>query len=304
MKKRIFSALLLACALVIAPVGNIFSTVVTASDDSGQRANTVYTRTYQKIFAVSSGRMTVAEAMQQISEIYTAEELQYYKGNYPVIAAVFKQLEIMMDEAGVEETASSEVEQISSVRVSGAMLNAAPDSTKVELTVKAPAETASIDLANPAAPVLQMDISLAGVADSHKLMYPVEITIPVPAGFSTDSMHIRHYVNGINADYAVVPFTAANGEITFSTTSFSLFVLVGEPAPENPEKPSDQDADNADNDNDDDSSDESETAAPETQGVKDSVPKTGDSTVPVLPFAAAGAACAAAAVILKKKEQA
>ncbi len=31
MKKRIISALLLTCALVIAPVGNIFSTVATAS---------------------------------------------------------------------------------------------------------------------------------------------------------------------------------------------------------------------------------------------------------------------------------
>lgn len=304
MKKRIFSALLLACALVIAPVGNIFSTVATASDNSNQldnNANGVYIVTHTYIPRVSTGEMTVAEAMQKISERYSVEELQYYKENYPAIAAVFKQLEIMMGESGVEETASSEVEQISSVRVSGAMLNAASDSTKVELMVKAPAETASIDLTNPAAPVLQMDISLTGVADSHNLLYPVEITIPVPAGFSTDSMHIRHYVNGVSGDYEVVPFTAANGEITFSTTSFSLFVLVGEPAPE---KPNDQDADNADDDNDDDSSNESEAAAPATQGVKDSVPKTGDSTIPVLPFAAAGAACAAAAVILKKKEQA
>lgn len=37
---------------------------------------------------------------------------------------------------------------------------------------------------------------------------------------------------------------------------------------------------------------------------KDNVPKTGDSTVPVLPFAAVGAACAAAAVVLRRKAQA
>ena len=37
---------------------------------------------------------------------------------------------------------------------------------------------------------------------------------------------------------------------------------------------------------------------------KDRVPKTGDSAIPVLPIAAAGASCAAAAYALKKKEQA
>lgn len=58
---------------------------------------------------------------------------------------------------------------------------------------------------------------------------------------------------------------------------------------------------NDDNDNDDDGDN---TSAPvENQGVKDSVPKTDDSTISVLPFAAAGAVCAAAAVVLKKKEQ-
>lgn len=41
-----------------------------------------------------------------------------------------------------------------------------------------------------------------------------------------------------------------------------------------------------------------------SSGGKDRVPKTGDSTVPVLPFAAAGTVCAGAAIVLKKKERA
>lgn len=313
MKKRILSALLLACALVIAPVGNIFSTMATASSNIGPRANSAYARINPMLPDVFgheyvnpwTGEVmkfepsrTAAEVMQKVAQWYTAEELQELRAFDPNLDAVFVQLGYAAEAAGTTAEASSAVQEIPSVSVSGAELNAGTDGATVALTVAAPAETADLGGING----VQVDINLSGVADSHNLLSPVKITLSVPTGLAADNMHIRHYVNGAGAAYAVVPFTAnGDGTITFSVSSFSLFAFVEGPAPEAPVTP---DVNGDDNNNDDGNDNNEEPAAAEPQGVKDSVPKTGDSTVPVLPFAVTGAACVAAAVVLKKREQA
>lgn len=302
MKKRILSALLLACALVIAPVGNIFSTVATASSNvwepqAGHGMKYVYGKINSllpRVFGDES--MTAMEALQKLHEWYSAEELQAYIQIEPAIGGVLRQLGMKLTESGTTESASSEVGQIATVQVSGAALNAASEGAAVELKVTAPAQT--VDLGGAAN--VQVDINLTGVADSHNLIAPVQITMSVPAGLSAGNMHIRHYVNGTGAEAEIVPFVDnGDGTITFSVSSFSLFAFVEGQAP-TPDD-SNNGGDNDDNDDRDDSNDSNESAPSEQ--VKDSVPKTGDSTIPVLPFAAAGAVCAAAAFALKKKEQ-
>lgn len=290
MKKRILSALLLAGALVVAPLGGLFSMVATASSNN-------YWQTYMcannQLPFVSDGSFSVQLAVGNITTYYTRNGWTVAEviATNPDVAAVFRQLDMMLGEStSVTETASSQVEAISNVQISGSRLNAASADSAITLTVAAPAQTVDTEGRTS----VQVDISLSGVADSHNLTVPVQITMSVPAGLSADNMHILHYVNGIDQAPVNVPFTASNGEITFSTSSFSLFAFVeGQyKAPE------------TNNDNDDDDDDDNAAPAPAAdQGVKDSVPKTGDSTIPVLPFAAAGVACAAAAVVLNRKEQ-
>lgn len=302
MKKRILSALLLAGALVIAPMGNLLSIVATASGNNywSDTAQSAYLYANVYLPGISSGQTTVPEAIRRITQTYDSRgwKVADVIAADPDTAAVFRQFEIMMDESSsVTVEASSQVEAIPSVQISGAKLNAASEDAAIALTVAAPAQTADVD----GRASVQVDISLTGVADSHNLAVPVQITMSVPAGLSAGNMHILHYVNGVDREPVNVPFTASNGEITFSTSSFSLFAFVEGPykAPETNNAAGDSEENNNDDDDDD-----NDTPAPAAdQGVKDSVPKTGDSTIPVLPFAAAGAACAAAAVVLGRKEQ-
>lgn len=315
MKKYVLSALLLAGALVVAPLGNIFSMVATASSNNyAYDACRLINRYFPRI---SSGDMTTAEALQQISALSAKHEwdIEEFMAAEPFIAAQFKQLEMMYAEENaanpiqVSAVVASDVQdKLSSASVERAELNAAAGST-VTLSVEAPAQ--QVDLGDRKS--VQLEISLTGVADSHNLSFPVRVTVSVPAGLDAGNMHILHYVNGISAAPENVPFTVnGDGTITFSTTSFSLFAFVeGEyVAPDNNDANEDADAEEdtedeaeAEEEEEDDSAEQSAEAV-SAQGVKDSVPKTGDSTVPVLPFAAAGAACAAAACILKKKGQA
>lgn len=295
MKKRILSALLLAGALVVAPLGGLFSMVATASSNSWSPYP--YIMANGVLPQVSSGKITVQEAVQRITASYERNgwKVADVIAADPTVAAVFRQLDMMLGEStSVTETASSQVEAISNVQISGSRLNAASADSAITLTVAAPAQTVDTEGRTS----VQVDISLSGVADSHNLTVPVQITMSVPAGLSADNMHILHYVNGIDQAPVNVPFEASNGKITFSTSSFSLFAFV-----EGQYKAPETNNDNDDNDDDDDDDDNAAPAPAADQGVKDSVPKTGDSTIPVLPFAAAGVACAAAAVVLNRKEQ-
>lgn len=310
MKKYVLSALLLAGALVVAPLGNIFSMVATASSNNAYNACRLINLYFPRI---SSGDMTTAEALQEISALSAKYEwdIEELMAAEPFITAQFKQLEMMYAEENaanpiqVSAVVASDVQdKLSSASVERAELNAAAGST-VTLSVEAPAQ--QVDLGDRKS--VQLEISLTGVADSHNLSFPVRVTVSVPAGLDAGNMHILHYVNGISAAPENVPFTVnGDGTITFSTTSFSLFAFVeGEyVAPDNNDANEDADAeeDTEDEAEEEDDSTEQSAEAVSAQGVKDSVPKTGDSTVPVLPFAAAGAACAAAACVLKKKGQA
>lgn len=241
MKKHVLSALLLAGALLIAPLGNFSFVVATAS------GNTV------------SDNDGAEEDLIQISATIPVEI----------------QNSISFARADVNE------------------LDIVPGST-VTLNVAGPIQRA--DLGNRVN--VQLEIYLSGVRDSHNLSHPVSVTVSVPAGLQANNMHILHYVNGVNAAPENVPFVVnSDGSITFSVSSFSVFAFVeGQYV-----APSDDD--DADDDDDDDDDSQSTETAPD-QGVKDSVPKTGDSNVPVLPFAVAGVACAVAACALMKKEQA
>lgn len=329
MKKRILSALLLACALVVAPVGNLFSTVATASGNSGETQRAY--RFINEFFNNLSGRgtslgigwedgtavvypetMSLPEVLRAISDAMGVETIQRLIEIDPQIAGQFRQFEMMMGEAGVTTDAVSEVGEIPVVKASGAALNAEGENVNVRLSVKYPGEgeSAAIDGKN-----LQVDISLFGVADSHNLLCPVQITLSAPAGFNVEDMHIRHYADGVSEDYEVVNYTVnGDGTITFSVSSFSIFAFVEGPAPDNAGdggddtgNTDDNNGNNTDNngnetDNNDNEDDDSADEPAAAQGVKDSVPKTGDTTVPVMPFAMAGAACSAAAFALRKKE--
>lgn len=314
MKKHVLSALLLAGALVVAPLGNIFSVVATASSNN---VPWIYPGINAYFPAISSGRMTVAEVLQTISTWYSAEELQAAAECHSDVAAQFEQLKMMYEEENaanpiqVSQEISSDVQdKIATASVEGAQLNAAAGSA-VTLRITSPAQLVQLGSSKN----FQVEINLDGVADSHNLRFPVRITISVPVGFDAGNMHILHYGDGIDAAPENVPFTVnGDGTISFSATSFSLFAFVegqyvapdnGENNNENNNETNTADEEDDEDDSEDDSSDDSQnTVAAPAQGVKDSVPKTGDSNVPVLPFAVAGVACAVAACALMKKEQA
>lgn len=67
MKKRILSALLLAAALVVAPVGGMLSMVATASSNSWSPYP--YMCANNELPQVSSGKITVQEAVHLLSTI-------------------------------------------------------------------------------------------------------------------------------------------------------------------------------------------------------------------------------------------
>lgn len=247
MKKHVLSALLLAGALLIAPLGNFSFVVATAS------SNTV------------SDNDSTGDAEEDVVQISATIPVEI-------------QNSISFARADVNE------------------LDVVPGST-VTLNVEGPVQRA--DLGNRVN--VQLEIYLTGVRDSHNLSHPVRVTVSVPAGLQANNMHILHYANGVNAAPENVPFVVnSDGSITFSVSSFSVFAFVeGQYV-----APSDDDDADDDDDEDDSSDDSQSTEAAPAQGVKDSVPKTGDSNVPVLPFAVAGVACAVAACALMKKEQA
>ena len=301
-KKHILSAFLLALALAVAPLGNVLSLVATASSGNG---NGVYRSIYQYVWAVSNGKLTAEEALKGIytghgyyygsissNKGFEPEQLPELIASDENIKGVIDQLKMManipIEDAAVE--ISDEVkQQVSSVSVMGAEMSAA-DGQTVTLNVAVPAQQASVNV-DRMVKAVQLDISISGVKDSHNLDCPAIITMPLPAGFSTaNNIMVLHYVNGVENDPVNVPCAKnPDGTISFSTSSFSVFVVV-EVEPVGEDEPGDE-------------PEEEPEEQPAGQPVKDSVPKTDDSTVPVLPFAAAGVVFAAAACVLKKRGQ-
>lgn len=123
---------------------------------------------------------------------------------------------------------------------------------------------------------ITLDICKAGETPQNvtQLSAPVEFTLGAPAdidGNQYDFAVVRLHGDGqvdILPDLDSDPAT-----ITFQTDRFSVYAVIYGPK-----------------------------GAFKSTG-KDRVPKTGDSSIPVLPFAVTGAVCAAAAVVLRRKEQ-
>lgn len=157
----------------------------------------------------------------------------------------------------------------------------------------------------------QLTFNLDLADGTHSNGGTVYIRMAVPSNLYVGDMTVLHYLNGLDEEPEYLA-TQDNGDgtFTFAVTSFSTFKVVA--GHYDAEHPYGVESETEESDSSDDDANNNETssdaaAAENTkaaQGAKDSVPKTGDSTVPVVPFALVGAACAAAAYGLKKREQA
>lgn len=103
----------------------------------------------------------------------------------------------------------------------GGALNAEAQDV-VELRVAPSAEVPV--LAQEFANKVSFDIKLAiGDDEPSELNFPIKITMPVPVGFSAESMRLFHIHNGVETE---LNFTVNNGMITFTVAGFSDFVFV------------------------------------------------------------------------------
>lgn len=77
-----------------------------------------------------------------------------------------------------------------------------------------------------------LDIKLlAGEDELKDLRIPVEITMPIPAGVSTENLVILHYHDGATEPVIITPVASADGKMmTFVVDGFSTFVVANQGA--------------------------------------------------------------------------
>lgn len=147
--------------------------------------------------------------------------------NYAVLDsnyAMEKTIEVRPAEVAEEAQSLLSGGEISLV---GGALNA-EEQDVVQLKVAPSAEVPALkqEFANK----VSFDIRLA-INDDHEnqseLAFPVKITMPVPVGFSAESMRLFHIHNGEETE---LNFTVNNGMITFTVAGFSDFVFVQDDA--------------------------------------------------------------------------
>ena len=112
----------------------------------------------------------------------------------------------------------------SKISMVGAAFNANPDST-VSLAISVPETKVTIPTGYKDG--VQLDIKLNGASSSDgTLEMPITITMPAPAGVDLNKLILWHY-HGDNRE-AVVVKDNKDGTITFTVTSFSVFLFTEE----------------------------------------------------------------------------
>lgn len=143
-----------------------------------------------------------------------------------------KAVEAAMKEAwdlpDVKPESSTNAVEASKISIVGALLNATAREQQMTLTV-ADAELPELTGYSNA---VALDIKLlAGEDELKDLRIPVEITMPIPAGVSTENLVILHYHDGATEPVIITPVASADGKMmTFVVDGFSTFVVANQGA--------------------------------------------------------------------------
>lgn len=158
--------------------------------------------------ALSTAMQTSSEVLEQIK---TLEQKYLTESNVTVSKSV-------SDQAAALGVDTSKVSMV------GASFNANPNST-VSLDISVPETKVAVPTGYKDG--VQLDIKLNGASSSDgKLEMPITITMPAPAGVDLSKLILWHY-HGDNRE-AVVFKNNNDGTITFTVTSFSVFLFTEE----------------------------------------------------------------------------
>lgn len=171
---------------------------------------------------VTQVQETLAERTEEIKQALNAEMTE----EVGEITELVKQLEAA---TGIETGVNAEGnEQFTGASVLGAALNAAADSQKVELVINQPSASLSMpeDYENMDCVAFSMIMEGAVDADTaegQQLVVPVQIRLPIPAGFDPQLTVVLHFLN--NGTVEVITPQVTEGYITFVTDGFSDYAL-------------------------------------------------------------------------------
>lgn len=144
-------------------------------------------------------------------------------------AAYGKEKNVTIETPKVSTEAAALGVDTSKISMVGAAFNANPNST-VSLDISVPETKVTVPTGYKDG--VQLDIKLNGASSSDgTLEMPITITMPAPAGIDLSKLTLWHY-HGDNRE-AVVFKSNGDGTITFTVTSFSVFLFTEEQSSDN-----------------------------------------------------------------------
>lgn len=192
-------------------VATVISDAISSSNSAAEAVAIIRQNTSKN--ALSTAMQTSSEVLEQIK---TLEQKYLTESNVTVSKSV-------SDQAAALGVDTSKVSMV------GAAFNANPNST-VSLDISVPETKVSVPTGYKDG--VQLDIKLNGASSPDgTLEMPITITMPAPAGVDLNKLSLWHY-HGDNRE-AVVFKNNNDGTITFTVTSFSVFLFTEEKTGDN-----------------------------------------------------------------------
>lgn len=192
-------------------VAAVITDAVSSSNSAAEAVEIIRQNTSKN--ALSTAMQTSSEVLEQIK---TLEQKYLTESNVTVSKSV-------SDQAAALGVDTSKVSMV------GAAFNANPNST-VSLDISVPETKVSVPTGYKDG--VQLDIKLNGASSPDgTLEMPITITMPAPAGVDLNKLSLWHY-HGDNRE-AVVFKNNNDGTITFTVTSFSVFLFTEEKTGDN-----------------------------------------------------------------------
>ena len=192
-------------------VAAVITDAISSSNSAAEAVEIIRQNTSKN--ALSTAMQTSSEVLEQIK---TLEQKYLTESNVTVSKSV-------SDQAAALGVDTSKISMV------GAAFNANPNST-VSLDISVPETKVTVPTGYKDG--VQLDIKLNGASSSDgTLEMPITITMPAPAGVDLNKLVLWHY-HGDNKE-AVVFKSNGDGTITFTVTSFSVFLFTEEQSSDN-----------------------------------------------------------------------
>lgn len=241
-------------------VAAVISDAISSSNSAAEAVEIIRQNTSKN--ALSTAMQTSSEVLEQIK---TLEQRYLTESNVTVSKSV-------SDEAAALGVDTSKVSMV------GAAFNANPNST-VSLDISVPETKVSVPAGYKDG--VQLDIKLNGASSPDgTLEMPITITMPAPAGIDLNQLTLWHY-HGDNKEVVLFK-NNGDGTITFTVTSFSVFLFTEQQSGDNQPSGGQTGSDSAANSNNSSSSSSASSTQTVTEEKKvpvaiEYVVKRGDS---------------------------